>query len=77
MVFSLRGWGSRLLFLVVFAVLLFIAAGGYGWLMEAVSPVQPYRVPKGEAMKVTAKEPYTPDSASGAERLRWFYWYGE
>lgn len=77
MVFSIRGWTSRLLFLAVFAVLLFIAAGGYRWLVEAVSPVQPYQEPKGDAMKVIAREHSMPDSANGAERLRWFYWYGE
>ncbi|MCR2803082.1 YqzK family protein [Paenibacillus soyae] len=77
MVFSIRGWASRLLFLAVFAILLFVAAGGYRWLIAVVSPVQPYSEPKGEAMKVIAGEPSMPDSAIGAERLRWFYWYGE
>jgi hypothetical protein len=65
------------LFLAVFALLLFVAAGGYRWLEEVISPVQPYREPKGDAMKVFAREPSSPDSASGTERLRWFYWYGE
>lgn len=77
MVFSIRGWAGRLLFLALFAVLLFIAGGGYRWLVDAVSPVHPYQKPRGDALKVFVEDPPSPDSGSGTDRLRWFYWYGE
>lgn len=77
MIVTVRSWFSRLLFLMLFAVLLFIAAGGYRWLVDVIAPVHPYREPKGDAMKVFLTDPATPEEGSGADRLRWFYWYGE
>lgn len=77
MVFLIRGWISRLLFLALFAVILFIAAGGYRWLVDVVSPVHPYHKPRGDAMKVFVTDPGSPEGGNGADRLRWFYWYGE
>ena len=77
MVFSIRRWTSRIFFIVVFTVLLFVVTGGYRWLADAISPVHPYREPKGDAMKVFVTDPESPDSKDVADRLRWFYWYGE
>ncbi|MBD2869587.1 DUF4227 family protein [Paenibacillus arenilitoris] len=77
MVLSIRRWMSRIVFLVIFAILLLIVTGGYRWLAEALSPVQPYRVPAGDALKVFKSEPGPPDSSNAADRLRWFFYYGE
>ncbi|REK77316.1 DUF4227 family protein [Paenibacillus paeoniae] len=77
MVFSFRGWLNRVWFLIVFAVLLFFAAGGYQWLVEVASPIHPFQKPKGAAMKVFVTDPESPEAGYGADRLRWFYWYGE
>ncbi|MDF2834551.1 MAG: hypothetical protein K0Q63_191 [Paenibacillus sp.] len=77
MVISFKGWMSRMLFLLLFAALLVIASGGYRWLLEVVSPVSPYHKPKGEALKVLQQEPASPEGGNTADRLRWFYWYGE
>ncbi|CAM3965961.1 YqzK family protein [Paenibacillus alkaliterrae] len=77
MIFSIRTWTSRVVFIVVFSVLLLAVTGGYRWLAEALSPVHPYRVPEGDALKVFISEPGPPDSSKMADRLRWFYWYGE
>ncbi|WP_168119218.1 DUF4227 family protein [Paenibacillus sp. HB172176] len=77
MVVSLRRWASRLLFIALFFALLLLAAGGYGWLIEVVSPVHPYAKPKGDAMKVFVTDPAAPEGGNSADRLRWFYWYGE
>lgn len=77
MVLSLRSLLGRLGFIALFAVLLFIAAGGYKWLVDAISPVHPYREPEGNAVKVFIQDPDLPGEGSSADRLRWFYWYGE
>lgn len=77
MVFSIRKWTRRIVFLVVFMILLFTVTGGYRWLADAISPVHPYREPKGDALKVFVTDPDSPDTGNAADRLRWFYWYGE
>lgn len=77
MVFSIRTWTSRIFFCVVFVILLFAVTGGYRWLVEAVSPVHPYKEPRGDAMKVFVTDPDSPEQGNAADRLRWFYWYGE
>ncbi|MBH5318026.1 YqzK family protein [Paenibacillus sp. GSMTC-2017] len=77
MVFSLQGWLNRLLFIIVFIILLFFAAGGYRFLVEVISPIHPYQKPKGDAVKVFVTDPKSPEQGNTADRLRWFYWYGE
>jgi len=77
MVFSIRRWTGRLLFIIVFLMLLIAFTGGYRWIVNVISPLEPYRVPKGEAVKVTTTSDSMPDQLSISERLRLFYWYGE
>lgn len=77
MVLSLRKWLSRILFVVLFTLLLLVATGGYRWLVDVISPVHPYRTPKGDALKVFQTSPADAEKGSLTERLRWFYWYGE
>ncbi|GKU79620.1 DUF4227 family protein [Paenibacillus sp. L3-i20] len=77
MVFSLRGWLNRILFIIVFLILLFFAAGGYRLLVEVISPIHPYQKPRGDAMKVFITDVESPEQGNSADRLRWFYWYGE
>ncbi|CAM4503548.1 hypothetical protein FHS16_004539 [Paenibacillus endophyticus] len=77
MVFSIRNWSSRVFFIVIFTLLFLVVTGGYRWLADAISPVHPYREPKGAALKVFVTDPDSPDSKAAADRLRWFYWYGE
>ncbi|WP_265525130.1 YqzK family protein [Paenibacillus sp. JDR-2] len=74
MVLSLRRWLSRILFVVIFTLLLLIVTGSYRWLVDVIAPVHPYREPKGAALKV-----FQADAEKGSitDRLRWFYWYGE
>lgn len=76
MIIPLRKWVSLVLFLLLFAVLLWAAGGGYRWLTGVVSPLAPYTKPKGDAVKVFGEE-RSPEGGSAADRLRWFYWYGE
>ncbi|MFD1955804.1 DUF4227 family protein [Paenibacillus thailandensis] len=77
MIFSLRRWVPRIVFMLLFLVLLLVASGGYRLLREAITPIHPYREPKGHAVKVLKPESDTPENGSMADRLRWFYWYGE
>lgn len=77
MVLSIRKWTSRLVFLIIFMLLLIIATGGYRWLIDAIAPFDPYQKPKGAAVKAFTEEHGMPDDANIADRLRWFYWYGE
>ncbi|MFX3633553.1 MAG: DUF4227 family protein [Candidatus Pristimantibacillus sp.] len=77
MVLSLRRWLSRIVFVIVFALLLLITTGGYRWVVDIISPVHPYHTPKGDALKVFQEDPSSPENGSIADRLRWFYWYGE
>jgi hypothetical protein len=77
MILSVRKWAGRALFIVIFCMLAFIAAGGYRFLADTLSPLQSYRVPQGNALKVFVHEPGPPDSGSMSDRLRWFFYYGE
>lgn len=77
MVFSIRNWVSRILFMIVFVMLLFVVTAGYRWMVEVISPIHPYQAPRGDAMKVFLSDPDSPEGGNAADRLRWFYWYGE
>lgn len=77
MVLSLRKWFSRFVFVLLFGLLFIAATGGYRFLVDVISPVHPYKTPKGDALKVFQVDPATPENGSVADRLRWFYWYGE
>lgn len=77
MVLSIRRWTSRFVFFVIFTILLFVVTGGYRWLADVVSPVHPYQEPRGRSLKVFVHDPDSPDGGNAADRLRWFYWYGE
>lgn len=76
-VFSFRQWLNRVLFIVLFVILLIIAVGGYRWLLGVVSPIHPHKEPRGAAVKVFVTDPASPDGNKTLDRLRWFYWYGE
>lgn len=77
MVVSLRRWGRMLLFLVLFAMLTLCVFGGYRWAAGLLAPVDPYRSPGGGAVKVFKGHTVQQEGGSIADRLRWFYWYGE
>ncbi|MFD0958749.1 DUF4227 family protein [Paenibacillus chungangensis] len=77
MIVSIRKWIGRILFLLLFSMLLIIVTVGYRWLVEVVSPIHPYKKPEGHAMKVFDVDPEFPEGGNAADRLRWFYWYGE
>jgi hypothetical protein len=77
MVVSLHKWIRRLLFAVL--VLLFTVTLYAGIRITAVwmLPSDPYRVPQGHSLKVFSPVTGGLDNATFAERLKFFYWYGE
>ncbi|AJY77231.1 DUF4227 family protein [Paenibacillus beijingensis] len=77
MIVSLRTWLRRLLFVIVFIVLTFLAFGGYRWAALLIAPMDPYKTPEGGAVKVFHRHVAPQEGGSIADRLRWFYWYGE
>jgi len=77
MVLSVRKWFGRLLFAALFVMLTTMTFGGYRWLIGVVAPVDPYRVPQGNALKVNGPVYSPPEGGTIGDRLRWFYWYGE
>lgn len=77
MIISIRKWVGNLLFLIVFVICTLCLFSGYHWIIDMVAPVDPYQVPKGTSVKVFHIHTTPPESGSIAERLRWFYWYGE
>ncbi|MDO7905133.1 DUF4227 family protein [Paenibacillus sp. JX-17] len=63
---------------IVFMMMLYIAFFCFKWFAQWVTPVDHYRIPEGSAIKVFGED----GAAEGhkprlAERLRFFYWYGE
>ncbi|EFM09847.1 conserved hypothetical protein [Paenibacillus curdlanolyticus YK9] len=76
MVVSVRKWFGHILFLLTFILLTIMTFGGYRWLIDVISPVDPYREPQGQALKVSGQI-HSPEGGTMGDRLRWFYWYGE
>ncbi|ALS28374.1 DUF4227 family protein [Paenibacillus cisolokensis] len=77
MVVSVRKWVGNLLFMTVFLALFLVVSGGYRWLLDFISPVDPYREPQGEAVKAFRQLETYPEGGSVVDTLRWFYWYGQ
>jgi hypothetical protein len=76
MIISLRKWKERLRFLVLFLLLSFAAAHLFHWLEGWIAPEDPFRKPKGHAVKVFGETEGEAEYPSFAERLKLFYWYG-
>ena len=77
MVLSARRWFRRALFVMLMVLCTSIVYDGCQWLAAWLTPADPYRVPQGQALKVSGMTVGTADDATFAERLRLFYWYGE
>jgi hypothetical protein len=77
MVIRLGKWLERLKFVLLFLLLTCMLAQGYRYLKAWIEPQDPYREPRGQALRVFG-EPEDPTSApTFGERLKFFYWYGE
>lgn len=76
MVVSLRKWLTRLKYAVLFLLFSCVLSYLFRHYAEWIEPRQPYREPKGHAVKVDG-EPVRDATVSVTERLKFFYWYGE
>lgn len=78
MIFSLRRSWRLLRVVVLFLVLVYLLYCVFVRLFAWLTPIQQYKIPTGNAVKVTGSsivEEQVEDSF--LERLRFFYWYGE
>jgi hypothetical protein len=76
MVIRLGKWLDRLKFVLLFLVLTYVLAHGYGYLKSWIEP-RAYREPRGHAMKVFGESAGPESAPTFSERLKFFYWYGE
>ncbi|MBN2984382.1 MULTISPECIES: DUF4227 family protein [Cohnella] len=73
---QLGKWRDRLQFTLVFLALTVLVHYAFGWMRVWLDPVDPYKVPEGEAVKVfMTGEPGK--ETSPLERLKLFFWLGE
>ncbi|MBP1988966.1 DUF4227 family protein [Paenibacillus eucommiae] len=77
MIFSYHKWMARLRFIVLFMVLTFMLYHLLLLMTQWTQPVEKYKTPGGRAEKVFHQRAYEPNSGTLADRLRFFYWYGE
>lgn len=76
MVVSLRKWLDRLKYVVLFLLFSCVLSYLFRHFADWIEPREPYREPRGHAVKVDG-EPAPGTGVSMAERLKFFYWYGE
>lgn len=76
MIVSLRKWIERIKFIALFLLFSYLVNVIFGYLSAWIEPNDPYRQPKGDAVKAFEQLEQTSRS-SIAERLKLFYWYGE
>ncbi|HIW35127.1 MAG TPA: YqzK family protein [Candidatus Paenibacillus intestinavium] len=67
----------KLIFFLLFIVLLVIVASAYHWVQQMIQPNTHYQKPIGDAVKVFDSSPHYIDKSSMPDRLVWFLWYGE
>ncbi|WP_438351334.1 DUF4227 family protein [Paenibacillus sp. FA6] len=78
MVISLRKCLTFIRFAIIFLALTYLLFRMLSAFGDLISPVDPYRIPQGYAVKAFQLETRESDVAmSMGERLRIFYWYGE
>jgi len=76
MIISLGKWKERLKFLALFLVFSILAASLAHHMDRWMQPEEPYRKPKGEAVKVFGDGGEREAPPSFAERLKMFYRFG-
>ncbi|MFK7697142.1 DUF4227 family protein [Paenibacillus sp. HJGM_3] len=78
MILSVRKWMTRLKFTLLFLVLTLAVYYVFQWISAWIEPAGRYKEPTGKAVKVFQHETgYGDSSTSLADRLMFFYWYGE
>ncbi|MFB5675501.1 DUF4227 family protein [Paenibacillus terreus] len=78
MIFSLRKGWRFIRFIVLFCVLVFLLYSALERLSSWVTPIQQYKIPAGNVVKVAGGSIAEEQPEGGFwQRLRFFYWYGE
>ncbi|WP_127585938.1 DUF4227 family protein [Paenibacillus koleovorans] len=78
MIFSVRRWLIRAKFLFLFVVLTISVYWLFQWIAGWTEPTQRYREPHGRAVKAFEHEQQViSEKGTLADRLLFFYWYGE
>lgn len=77
MIFSVRKWLNRGKYILIFLVLTIVMYHLFQFVTSWIEPAQRYKQPMGKAVKVFQHETWQGNSASIADRLIFFYWYGE
>lgn len=77
MIISLRKWLERAKFVLFFLALTFLLHYVLTSVAERIQPRHRFEEPSGGAVKAQAGEWDGPEGGTLAERLRFFYWYGE
>lgn len=78
MIFSYRKTLVRIRFFFMFILLTYLLYHVWIILMEWVQPVDKYKPPEGKSVKAFHHQYASGiDSGTMADRLRFFYWYGE
>jgi hypothetical protein len=76
-IFSLRKGWRFIRFIVLFCVLVFLLYSALERLSSWVTPIQQYKIPAGNAVKVAGGSLEEEQENGFWQRLRFFYWYGE
>ncbi|MFB5268335.1 DUF4227 family protein [Paenibacillus enshidis] len=78
MIFSLRKGWRFIRFIVLFCILTFLLYSALERLSSWITPIQHYKIPEGNAVKVAGTSITDEQQERGLwQRLRFFYWYGE
>ncbi|WP_370872435.1 DUF4227 family protein [Paenibacillus zeirhizosphaerae] len=77
MIFSLRKGWRFIRFFVLLCILAFLLYSAFERLSSWVTPIQHYKIPEGNAVKVAGTSIAEEPEGGFWERLRFFYWYGE
>lgn len=73
----MRDMLHKLMFFLLFIVLLVIVATAYHWVQSFFQSYSHYSKPMGDALKVFQSSTDYVDKGSMPDRLVWFLWYGE
>jgi hypothetical protein len=70
-------WLERLQFTLLFLVLTVMVHHVFGWMQDWLEPIDPYKVPEGNAAKVFQAGGETGAAGDWGDRLKLFLWLGE
>ncbi|GGF76309.1 hypothetical protein GCM10010912_21790 [Paenibacillus albidus] len=77
MIVSIPRTVRRLYFMVLLIALSYLLYSVMSFLGEWISPVEDYGIPEGTAVKAFQETARNGDGLNIAQRLRFYYWYGE